>query len=120
MREINLEFYVLNYDINAKKVYMHNIFRNICVYEATVKEVKKHLRNKKKYPYEEFKKELLNIISWQERGRREYEISVADAFETDVNKFEKWDCALQAEPNIEFIADMVIKRYKEYLKKKKD
>ena len=53
-------------------------------------------------------------IHWQEWGRREYEISVADAFETDVSKLEKWCCAEQADPNIEWIADMCIKRYKEW------
>ena len=50
---------------------------------------------------------------WQEWSRCEYEISVGDAFEEDVNKLEKWDCYKQAEPNMEVITDMCIKRVKE-------
>ena len=113
----NFEFYVLNYDFNAKKVILFNIFQNINVYEWTLKLTKKRARNR--IGDEEFKEELLSIIHWQEWSRREYEISVGDAFETDINKFEKWDCYGQAEPNIEFIADMCLKRYREWKKEQK-
>ena len=93
-----------------------NIFRNANVYDWCLKEVKKHLRNKKKYPFEEFQEEIRKIIMWQEWSRREYEISVADAFETDINKLEKKDCYWQAEPNMKLIAEMLIQRYKEFKK----
>ena len=112
---MRFEFYVLNYDCNKKKVINYNIFNNILVQESTEKAVKKYLRNPKKFKYiiqyenkflerEEISiygfdalvKEINSIIHWQEWGRREYEISVGDAFTTDCNKLEKWDCYQQA------------------------
>ena len=115
--EPNFEFYVLNYDPNAKKVILFNIFRNINVYGWALRLTKKRARNRIKD--EEYRKELLDIIQWQEWSRREYEISVGDAFEKDCTKLEKWDCYDQAEPNIEFIADMCLKRYREWKKAQK-
>lgn len=130
---MRFEFYVLNYDINRKKVINYNIFNNIRVQEWTEKAVKKYLRSPKNFKYEPFNKsektfygfdalvkELDRTIAWQERGRREYEVSVADAFETDINKLEKWDCYMQAKPNMVIIAHEVIRQYKEQSKKQKE
>lgn len=126
------EFYVLNYDINSKKVFNYNIFNNIRVYEAVEKEVKKYLRAPKKYTYksfmdgnvyygfEAFCKELDSIIRWQEWSRIQYEISVGEPFETDCNKLEKWDCYMQCRPNIPMIAREVIYQYKQHKKESKD
>lgn len=88
------------------------------------------MRNRRKFTYETFRKneevlygfdafikELDRTIVWQERGRREYEVGVADVFETDINKLEKWDTYSQAKPNMTIIAHEVIRQYKEQLKK---
>ena len=61
-------------------------------------------------------KEIDSIIKWGEWSKREYEIGVCDAFETDINKLEKWDTYSQAHPNAEIIAYTVIRQYKEQLK----
>lgn len=135
MREVELKFYVLNYDWNANKVVNYNIFNNINVYESTVREAKKYLRNPSKYKRyisglggeesyylygkEAFVDELRSIVSWQEWSRREYEISVGDAFETDLNKFEKWDCYRQFEPNKELVADYVLAQVRKWQKEQK-
>lgn len=116
-REPNFEFYVLNYDFNRKKVILYNIFNNVQVYDWSLKLTRKRARNDIKD--DEYRKELLDIIHWQEWSRREYEISVGDAFEHDCNRLEKWDCFEQAKPNIEFIADMCLKRYREWKKAQK-
>lgn len=124
---IKLEYYVLNYDWNAKKVVLYNIFNNVLVYESTLTEVKKYLRAPNKYVYipfngdplygfEAFVEKLSSTIRWQEWGRREYEISVGDAFENDLEKLEKWDCWQQCKPNISIIAREVIHQYKDSLK----
>ena len=102
---MQFEFYVLNYNHNKNKVEMFNIFNNINVQEWTEKAIKKYLRSPKKFTYKPYDKnaetiygfdalvkEIDGIIRWQEWGRREYEISVSDAFEDDINKLEKWDC----------------------------
>ena len=129
---MQFEFYVLNYDCNRKKVINYNIFNNILVQEWTENAVKKYLRSPKKFTYKPYDKDGMTIcgfdalvreiesnIRWQEWGRREYEISVGDAFETDVDELEKWDCYMQAKPNMTIIAHEVIRQYKEQLKKEK-
>ena len=136
---MQFEFYVLNYDFNKNKVIPYNIFRNINVQECTEKAVKKYLRAPKKYKhivqykndflgreeiaiygFDALVKEIDSIIAWQERGRVEYECSVGDALETDINNYEKWDTYSQAKPNMAIIAHEVIRQYKEQLKKAKD
>lgn len=128
---MKFKFYVLNYDFNGKRVENFNIFNNILLNEETEKIVKKYLRSPKNFKYDDyfnkqvlfgfegFCKELERLIMWQEWGRREYEISVGDAFEDDLEKFEKWDCYMQCKPNIEIIAREVIWQYKQYLKEKR-
>ena len=125
------EFYVLNYDFNNKKVINFNIFNNILVQERAEKAVKKYLRSPKNFTYTPYNnneeilygfdalvKELDRTIAWQEYGRREYEISVGDAFETDCNKLKKLDCYQQTKPNMVIIAHEVIRQYKEQIKKR--
>ena len=132
---MQFEYYVLNYNPNAKKIEPFNIFRNCYVQEYTEKAVRKYLRSPKNYKYvvqhkndflgreeiavygfDALVKEIDSIIAWQERGRREYECSVGDAFTTDCNKLEKWDCYMQAKPNIPMIARECIYQYKEQRK----
>lgn len=123
---MKFEYYVLNYDFNRKKVFMFNIFNNIRVQEWTEKAIKKYLRNPKKFTYTPFNKneetlygfdalvkEIDTTIRWQEHWRREYEISVGDAFEDDCSKLEKWDCYQLAQPNMEMIARECIYQYKQ-------
>lgn len=127
IKEPIFKFYVLHYDHIAKKVDAYNIFNNLKVYRRTMEEVERYCRLEDEYKYvrhglnhtdvlygfEAFVKNLDGIIQCEEWSRREYEISVADAFENDLSKFEKWDCYQQAHPNMEIIAREVIKNYKE-------
>ena len=101
-----LQFYVLNYDFNKRQIVHYNIFNNIHVYESTLELIKDY--NDNKYSFDEFVKELINIVKWQEWSRREYEISVGDAFEEDLDKFEKWDCFEQFKPNAEMFAHYLL------------
>ena len=135
---MQFEYYVLNYNPNAKKIEPFNIFRNCYVQEYTEKAVRKYLRSPKNYKYvvqhkndflgreeiavygfDALVKEIDSVIAWQERGRREYECSVGDAFTTDCNKLEKWDCYMQAKPNIPMITRECIYQYKEQRKEQK-
>ena len=130
------EYYVLNYNHNAKKVEMFNIFNNYLLNDAVQKEVKKYIRSPKKYTirkfdfttqsynelsgFEAFKTEILDLIKWQEYGRYEYEIGVTEAFANGESKIEKWDCYMQCEPNIETICFAIIKQYQSSKKKRKE
>ena len=127
---MQFEFYALNYDCNEKKIVPFNIFRNIHVQEWTEKAVRKYLRSPKNFTYKSFDgkeilhgfdafvKELDGIIKSEEWSRRQYEVSVGDAFETDCEKLEKWDCYGQAKPNMKMITYEVIRQYKEQKKAK--
>ena len=136
---MQFEYYVLNYNPNAKKIELFNIFRNCYVQEYTEKAVRKYLRSPKNYKYvvqhkndflgreeiavygfDALVKEIDSIIAWQERGRREYECSVGDAFTTDCNKLEKIDCYYQSKSNMKIIAREVIFQYKKQLKEKNE
>lgn len=116
--KVEFAFYVLNYDFNAEKVVNFNIFDNWPLNDNVLSLTKKHLRNKKKFPWDQYVEEVRRSIQWQEWSRREYEISVGDAFETDIEKYEKWDCYAQALPNIEIIARECIYQYKQWKKQK--
>ena len=124
---MQFEYYVLNCNPNAKKIESFNIFRNCYVQEYTEKAIKKYLRSPKNYKYERYGedtlygfeglcKEIERIIQWQEWSRREYEISVGDAFEKDCEYLEKWDCYMQAKSNIPMIARECIYQYKQQRK----
>ena len=136
---MQFEYYVLNYDTNKKKVENFNIFQNCLVQEYTEKAVKKYLRAPKKfkhivqyenkllgreeialYGFDALVEEIDRTIAWQERGRREYECSVGDAFTTDCNKLEKIDCYYQSKPNMKIIAREVIFQYKKQLREKNE
>ena len=134
---MQFEYYVLNYDFNKKKVENFNIFRNSLVQEHTEKAIRKYLRSPKKfkhivqyenkllgreeialYGFDALVEEIDRTIAWGERGRREYEVSVGDAFETDFEKLEKWDCYGQAKPNMKMITYEIIRQYKQQKKAK--
>jgi hypothetical protein len=134
---MKFEYYVLNYNFNKKCVENFNIFSNMSLNNAVKKEVRKYLRSPKKYCYIQYGllpvgthgciygfdglcEEIKSLIMWQEWGRREYEISVGDAFEDDMDKLEKWDCYMQCKPNIPIIAREVIWQYKQQLKEKEN
>ena len=130
---MQFEFYVLNYDCNRKKVIMFNIFQNSNVQEWTEKAVKKYVRAPKKFTYEPFNKnekvlygfdalvkEIDSAIKYEQKARRQYEISCGDAFETDCSKLEKIDCYYQAHANVEMITREVLWQYKQQLKKTKE
>ena len=128
---MRFEYYVLNHNFNRDKIGLFNIFDNCYVQERTEKEIRKYLRSPKNYKYDSFfkdeepvygfdalVKEIDSIIRWQEWSRREFEVSVGDAFETDCEKLEKWDCYGQAKPNMKMITYEVIRQYKEQKKAK--
>ena len=100
------------------------------------------------YGFDALCKRIEIIIMCEEWGRCEYEISVGDIFITEIHdvvreieqgklsvdniydelkkisnrnfKLEKWDCYMQAKPNIEMITREVLWQYKQQLKKEKE
>lgn len=129
---MRFEYYVINYDWNKKKVELFNIFNNINIQEWSEQAVKKYLRSPKNfkkyvwnsqdkqdkyiYGWDAFVAEINSILMHELWSRRQYEISVGDAFETDIEKYEKWDCYDQCKNNIQTIAHDIIRQYKEQKK----
>lgn len=96
-----MEWYVLNYDFNKKKVETFNIFRSI----TFTKGVQELLNNY--ITFDDFVEKLKNKIKYSFWSKREYEISVGDAFCKE-EELEKWDIANQVLPNIEILANYII------------
>ena len=99
-----MEWYVLNYDFNKKKVETFNIFRNA----VFVKNVQELINNY--LTFDDFVEKLKNEIKYNFWSRREYEISVGDAFCKE-EELEKWDIANQVLPNIEILANYIINHH---------
>lgn len=95
---MQFEYYVLNYNPNAKKIESFNIFRNCYVQEYTEKAIKKYLRSPKNYKYDSFFKDeesvygfdglckrFEQILRHEEWSRYEYEIAVGGIFITELS-----------------------------------
>ena len=96
------EFYVLNYDFNGKKVENFNIFRNSRLIDGIDKLLDNFVS------FDSFCEELDSLLRYCFWSKREYEISVADAFEEDLSKYEKIDVYRQVAPNVKIIAKIAI------------
>ena len=105
----NLEWYVLNYNFNEKKVENFNIFRSCRLVDG----VKELLNNY--ITFEDFVEKLEKQLQYVFWSKREYEISVSDAFETDLNKYEKIDVYSQVKPNVRILAKYIIDNYNDGL-----
>ena len=95
-----LEWYVLNYDFNKKKIEYFNIFQHSYLVES----LKEYLSNDN-FNYSDYIERVDRLLRYCFWSKREYEISVADAFETDISKLKKIDVYFQLKPNIEKIAE---------------
>ena len=92
-----LEWYVLNYDFNKQKIEYYNIFNHTYLLES----LQKILNNYTNFnDYIEQLDKLLRYCFW---SKREYEISIGDAFETDLTKLKKIDVYFQLQPNIKLL-----------------
>ena len=100
-----LEWYVINYDFNAKKLENFNIFRNI----KFVRGVEELLDNY--IDFEDFTNKLERELKYCFWCKREYEVFIGDAFEEDLQKYEKVDIYSQVKPNVKILAKYIIDNY---------
>jgi len=96
------EFYVLNYDFNGKKVENYNIFNNSRLLEGIDRLFEEYIT------FEDFCEKLDSLLRYCFWSKREYEISVSDAFEEDLSKYEKIDVYRQVAPNVKIIAKIAL------------
>lgn len=102
-----MEWYVLNYEWNKRKIIKYNIFNNINFKEGIENLLKEFIT------YEDFIERLDSLLKYCFWCKREYEISVGDLFEQDLNKYEKIDVYSQIKPNIKILAKYIIDKYNE-------
>lgn len=97
-----MEWYVLNYDFNRKKVYNFNIFNSVRFSEGVERLLNDFIT------MDDFIEKLTSQVKYCFWSKREYEISVSDLFEQDLDKYEKIDVAYQVLPNIKVLAEYII------------
>ena len=103
---MKLEWFILNYNFNKQRIEDFNIFRNTYFTKSVEELLKEHLT------FEEFVIQLDRKLMYYFWSKREYEISVGDAFEEDINKYKKIDVYSQVKPNIKILAKYIIDNYK--------
>lgn len=103
----NLEWNVLNYDWNSKKIVPYNV---CCVIDREP-ELQKLLKTHT--DRDTFNKQLRRWCMYHFWSKIEYEISVGDAFEDDMNKLEKWDIYGQIMLNFERFSNYVWENWRE-------
>jgi hypothetical protein len=94
-----MEWYVLNYDWNKKEVYNYNIFTNVKFNSGITEILASNPED-----FNEFVEKLDRELKYCFWSKREYEISVGDAFEEDANKLTKIDVYSQVAPNVKQLA----------------
>ena len=97
-----MEWYVLNYDFNGKKVEDFNIFRNIKLLRF-LDEARENF-----ITFDKFVEDLDNELKYYFWSKAEYEIMVGDLFEQDLDKYEKIDVYRQLKPNVKTIAKYIV------------
>lgn len=110
------EFYVLRYDINKGKIVPFNIFDNRYVYDEILNAINKFYETNlnqidEKIALEQLIHSIKNAFKHEYLYRRQYEISVGDAFEVDCKNLQKFDVYQQIEMNFGTILKLIAYQY---------
>lgn len=100
-----MEWYVLNYNFNEKKVEYFNIFRS-CRFSDGVEELLENFVS-----FEDFSEKLNRLLRYCFWCKAEYEIMVGRLCEEDTNKYTKVDIYSQVKPNIRVLAKYILDEY---------
>lgn len=101
-----MEWYVLNYNFNLKKIEPINIF-NYGNFLKDIKEIYKEYIEKKE-DIEFFENKINSELLYYFWSKREYEISVGDLFEKDLEKYEKIDVYYQVKMNFKVFIEYLL------------
>ena len=102
VKNINLEYYVLVYDWNSKKIENYNVMRILNLETIHKKILKREISN-----YIDLKEYLRKEFMYRFWSKREYEVLVGD-LNFDKDTFEKIDAYRQIEMNLDLIVKYVI------------
>lgn len=105
-----MKWYVLNYSWNDKKVKPFNIFNSVRFCKSLEQSLKEFVT------FGDFKEELKKDLMYAFWSKREYEISVGDLCEGDLNKYQRFDVYEQVLPNLDILAEYIVDCYNDGVK----
>lgn len=98
IKNSNLEWYVLRWDFNNKKVVNYNIL------EGLAEDIAREVRSKSLYDKSILKEYLKTVFMYNYWSKTECEFFVSDLHGDDYEKIDMWR---QIEPNLDRIVDYV-------------
>lgn len=101
-----MEWYVLNYNFNLKKIEPINIFNYGNLLEEIKEIYKEYIERKEDIEF--FENKINSQLLYYFWSRREYEISVGDLFEKDLEKYEKIDVYYQIKMNFKAFIEYLL------------
>lgn len=99
---MELEWNVLIYDFNSRKIKFYNIFRNDFILE-----IRNKSKSKKIKTYLELKEYINNWAKYYYWSKIEYEIAMGGLFSAYPDEFEKMDIYKQITMNLDRITEYV-------------
>lgn len=111
IKNVKLEWYILQYDSNKRKMYMDNIFGWDGITEEIAKKIKKGSKDKWKpvTDYNSFKEYIKSDLMYYYWSKSEAEFQAGGLFSKEEG-FEKIDGWFQLEPNLDNICKMIINK----------
>ena len=101
-----MEWYVLNYNFNLKKIEPINIFNYGNLLEEIKEIYKEYIERKEDIEF--FENKINSELLYYFWSKREYEISVGDLFEKDLEKYEKIDVYYQVKMNFKAFIEYLL------------
>ena len=105
-----MKWYVLNYSWNDKTVKPFNIFSSSRFCKCLNKSLKGFIT------MDDFKEELRKDLMFAFWSKREYEISVGDLYEKDLDKYQRFDVYEQVLPNLDILAEYIVECHNKGIK----
>jgi hypothetical protein len=111
LNKMGMQWYVLNYDFNGKKIELFNIFDSANFLYGITQALKKD-------NYKDFKEEINNWLMYSFWSKAEYEIVCGDLFVEQPEHLEKIDIYYQVKENVDILAKYILSKYNKHSKRK--
>lgn len=99
-----IKYYAMHYDFNAKEIRKTNV-----IHEDILKSLQEMVKKGKIKDRIQFRECLRSEFMYRYWCKREWEISVGDLYEKDLNQYEEIDVYDQLEANLDVITDYIIR-----------
>lgn len=99
-----IKYYAMHYDFNAKEIRKTNV-----IHGDILKSLQDMVKKGKIKDRLQFRECLRSEFMYRYWCKREWEISVGDLYEKDLNKYEEIDVYDQLEANLDVITDYIIR-----------